>query len=88
MGMPVAGLSTLQRRWPVVAAAFEPETPLRFRELAALLQVFRSSRVLAETVGVERAEVQGWLRGEPIRSELRAALRSLLRAHVLDGQEG
>jgi len=87
MGMPVAGLSTLRRQWPEVAAAFEPETPLRFRELAALLQAVGGSRALAALAGVERAEVQGWLRGEPVRSELRPMLRSLLRARVPDEEK-
>jgi hypothetical protein len=87
MGMPVAGLSTLRRQWPGVAAAFEPETPLRFRELTALLQAVGGSRALAALAGVERAEVQGWLRGEPVRAELRPVLRALVGAHVCDNEE-
>jgi hypothetical protein len=88
MGLPVAGLSTLRRRWPVVAAAFEPVAPLRFRELTALLQAVGGSQALAARVGVAQVEVRGWLRGEPVRVELRAVLRSLLPAQVLDSQAG
>jgi hypothetical protein len=87
MGTPVAGLSTLRRRWPGVAAAFEPATPLRFRELAALLQAVGGSRALAALAGVERAEVLGWLRGEPARAALRPVLRVLAGAHVRSNEE-
>jgi hypothetical protein len=88
MGTSVAGLSTLRRQWPGVAAAFEPETPLRFRELTALLQAVRGSRALAALAGVERAEVQGWLRGEPVRAGLRAMLRTLLQTHSHRNADG
>lgn len=80
MGLPVMGLPALQRRWPVVAAAFMTDEPVRFQELSAVLAATGGSRALAGQLGIERAEVLAWLRGEPVRRDRVAALRAMLEA--------
>ncbi|RYE92480.1 MAG: hypothetical protein EOO75_06625 [Myxococcales bacterium] len=77
LGTPAMGLSTLRRRWPAVAAAFGPTTPLGFRDLVALFEAAGGSRPLATLAGVEHEHILALLRGEPPRGELARALHRL-----------
>ena len=76
MGLPVMGLSTLQRRWPEVAAAFVPVEPLRFRELVDLLQEAGGSRALAQRTGLSREALIRLLRGGTASAGQLALLRT------------
>lgn len=77
MALPIAGLGALRRRWPVVARAFEPAEPLRFRELSALLEATGGSRRLAERCQVDREVLVSMLSGQPAPDAAVRALRAL-----------